>query len=136
MAVAKSTMSPVSAAFIKKMKKRFPEELKDRKQDDIKAICDAFVKCVVAEVKEGNKVVLTNHFGFKRVERKERKHTPPGSKTSVVKPAHYALVIDVKPYLKKMFEELPLGDGNDEEEVEEEEVEEEEVEEEVEKDEA
>lgn len=77
---------------------------------DIKAICDCFVKTLVAQVMEGEKVTLTNHMTFKRALRKERKHKTPKTGVEVTKPAHYVMTMEVKPDLKKKFVEVEIQD--------------------------
>lgn len=75
---------------------------------DIKIICDCFIKTMVAQVMEGDKVTMTNHMTFKRAARKERTHITPRTGVEVVKPAHYVMAMEVKPMLKNQFQQLKV----------------------------
>ena len=77
---------------------------------DIKAICDCFIKTLVAEVMKGEKITLTNHMTFKRAYRKERIHKAPKSGIEVTKPEHYVMTMEVKPDLKKKFFDVKVED--------------------------
>jgi DNA-binding protein HU-beta len=104
---AKKTLSPVPMPLAAKVAKALGDEIKIT-QKDVKAICEAFVKVIVADTLEGNTVALPNYITFKRVLRKERKHKNPQTKEEIVKPAHYVLCMDVKASLKKQFEEVKV----------------------------
>lgn len=103
----KKTLSPVPMPLAAKVAKSLGDEIKVT-QKDVKAICEAFVKTIVADTLEGNTVALPNYITFKRVLRKERTHKNPQTKEAIVKPAHYVLCMDVKASLKKQFEEVKV----------------------------
>lgn len=103
----KKTLSPVPMPLAAKVAKSLGEDIKVS-QKDVKAICEAFVKTIVADTLEGNTVALPNYITFKRVLRKQRTHKNPQTKEEIVKPAHYVLCMDVKASLKKQFEEVKV----------------------------
>ena len=80
---AKKTLSPVPMPLAAKVAKALGDEIKIT-QKDVKAICEAFVKVIVAETLEGQTVALPNYITFKRVLRKERKHKNPQTKEEIV----------------------------------------------------
>ncbi len=94
----------VSMEIVKQVAAAIPDV--DMSQKNIKLILDTFVKTVIENCKSGTNVTLTNYMTFKRSERQERTHKVPNSDKTVVKPKHYVLTIDVKPALKKQFEEI------------------------------
>lgn len=110
-----STNSTVSKAILDKMFDGRGDELKDFKKKDMKTIADLFVKTLVSQVMEGEKVTLTNHMTFKRMLRAERTHKVPVPKNKkgtepqeVTKPAHFVIAMEVKPMLKAKFEALTV----------------------------
>lgn len=107
---AKKTLSPVPMPMAVRVAKALLESNPEIKvtQKDVKAICEAFVKTIVADTLEGNTVALPNYITFKRVLRKERTHKNPQTKEAILKPAHYVLTMDVKANLKKQFEEVKV----------------------------
>lgn len=107
---AKKTLSPVPMPMAVRVAKSLQESNPEIKvtQKDVKAICEAFVKTIVADTLEGNTVALPNYITFKRVLRKERTHKNPQTKEAILKPAHYVLTMDVKANLKKQFEEVEV----------------------------
>lgn len=91
-------------------------ENEDISQKTIKLVCDTFIKNIIENVKNNDKpVTLTNYLTFKKVKRNERTHRVPKKKTDtdnsvqmITKPAHYILSVEVKPFVKKQFEELAI----------------------------
>lgn len=115
------------------------DEVRNITQKDLKSICETFVKTMIEQVKSGETVTFTKHLTLKRVLRAERTHVNPTDRSQEFqKPAHYIISMDVKPSLKKQFEEIDIVEDEQpkpkktskkttkivEEEVEDEEVEE------------
>lgn len=109
--------SCVSLDLVREVKAALPDDMKvSLTQPDLKAVCETFVKTIISKVLAGDKVTLTNHFTLKRSLRNERQHVNPQKYKSddaefqkkIVKPAHYILSMDVKPALKKQFEEIEV----------------------------
>lgn len=106
----KRVMSAVSSDFVNSVEKLLSEDLSAKlKAKDIKAVCEAFVKTLVGEVKEGKTVTFTNNVTFKRVLRGARTHKNPRTGAQVEKPAHYVMTMEVKPALKRSFAEVVVA---------------------------
>lgn len=103
----KRVMNAVPADFVKQVKEAIPESIK-LSQKDLKTVCEAFVKTLVLQVKDGNTVSFTNNMTFKRVVRDDRTHKNPKTGEEVFKPAHYVMTMEVKPMLKRQFEEVKV----------------------------
>lgn len=101
----KRVTSAVSDSFVKKVRDVL-EGSKSTKE--LKPICEAFVKALVEAVKQGESVSFTNNMTFKRVIRDDRTHKNPKTGEEVFKPAHYVFAMEVKPSLKKKFEEIEV----------------------------
>lgn len=103
----------VSVDLVKQMMTTLPDDVTNNiNQKTIKMICDTFVKTVVENVKNGNNVTLTNYLTFKRVLRSERVHKVPLADRTVTKPAHFVMTVDVKPALKKQFQDVVVTANN------------------------
>lgn len=101
----KRVVNAVSSDFVKQVKDGLPEGIK-LSQKDLKTICEVFVRTLVQQVKAGSSVSFTNNMTFKRVVREDRTHKNPKTGEEVFKPAHYVMSMEVKPSLKRQFEEL------------------------------
>lgn len=106
--------SAVSLEFVKLVKENLNQEDNVNKLSvkDLKLIADVFVKTLVDQIKDGSVVSFTNNMTFKRVLRKDRTHKNPKTGEEVFKKAHYVLTMDVKPSLKKQFEDLTVKEQN------------------------
>ena len=81
-------------------------------------MCDAFISTLIDHVKTGKSVSLKNCITFKRVLRGDRNHKNPKTGEGIFKKAHYVMTMDVKPALRREFEELVVADGEKAEEEE------------------
>ena len=86
--------------------------------NDARKVCDAFISTLIDHVKTGKSVSLKNCITFKRVLRGDRNHKNPKTGEGIFKKAHYVMTMDVKPALRREFEELVVADGEKAEEEE------------------
>lgn len=82
--------------------------------EDVRKICDSFLSTLVANVKEGKNVSFKNALSFKRVLRADRNHKKPKTDEVIFKKAHYVMSMDVKPTLRKAFEEIEVSEDDKE----------------------
>jgi nucleoid DNA-binding protein len=112
----RASSSAVSMTMVNKMYEMFKDDLADFNKKDVKSIADLFIKTLITEVLDGEKVTLTNNMTFKRSLRAERTHKVPAKKDKegnivtksqeVNKKAHYVMTMEVKPALKSKFQEV------------------------------
>ena len=77
--------------------------------EETRKICDAFLSTLIDHVKSGKSVTLKNCLTLKRVLRGDRNHKNPKTGEAIFKKAHYVLTMDVKPALKREFEEMVVA---------------------------
>lgn len=107
----KRVMTAVPSAFVSAVEKSLPAELLEKlKTKGVKEVCEAFVKTLVSEVKEGKTVSFTNNFTFARRVRTARNYKNLQTGGAITKPAHYVMTMNVKPSLKKDFDSLLVAD--------------------------
>ena len=108
----KRNMSAVPCEFVTAVSAALPDELNQKlKVKDVKEICETFVKTLVDKVKKGDTVSFTNHMTFKRQQRKARTYKNLKTGESINKPPHYVICMQVKPALKKVFDEVVVVDA-------------------------
>lgn len=103
----KKTTSAVTEGFVKRVKENLPSSIKLTSKE-VKTICETFIKVLVQQVQSGENVSFTNNMTFKRVIRDDRMHKNPKTGEEVFKPAHYVMVMEVKPTLKRLFQETSV----------------------------
>lgn len=103
-------VSSIPSNIIKLVAKELPPSVtkKDMTQKDIKAVCESFLSVLVKAVKAGESVSFTNKMTFKRVHRGARVHKNPKTGEEIHKEAHYVMSMDIKPFLKREFEAIPI----------------------------
>ncbi len=106
--------TPVSMSFVSCLRERLAHRDENKlaiAKKDLKLICDTFIETIIDHVMDGENVKFANCMSFKRVLRKARTHKRPNSKppVSIVKPAHYAIKMDVMPLLKRQFEVVEVN---------------------------
>lgn len=107
----KRNMTAVSSDFVSTVQQSLSEELsKKLKVKDVKEICEAFVKVLVDKVKEGTTVSFTNNMTFKRQVRSKRTYKNLKTGDPIEKPPHYVMCMQVKPALKKVFDEIKVDE--------------------------
>lgn len=82
-------------------------------REQLKTICDTFINLAVAQVREGRSVCFRGNFTIKRVLRQKRVHRDPrpdADGEEIVKPAHYAIGIEMKPALKQSLAEREIDE--------------------------
>lgn len=105
----KRNMTAVPCDFVSAVNSALPEDLAQKlKVKDVKDICEAFVKTLVDKVKKGETVSFTNHMTFKRQARRARTYKNLKTGESINKPPHYVLCMQVKPALKRAFDEVEV----------------------------
>ncbi len=82
--------------------------------DETRKVCDSFIKALIAQVKTGKSVSFKNCITIKRVLRGDRIHKNPKTGESIPKKAHYVMTMDVKPALRKEFEEIEVTEEDKE----------------------
>lgn len=102
----KRVVNAVPTEFVKLLK----DDMGDTKlsSKDIKAVAESFVRILVSQIKSGSSVSFTNNMTFKRALRGDRTHKNPKTGEEVFKKAHYVMCMDVKPALKKVFEDIKV----------------------------
>lgn len=108
----KRVVNAVPTELVKLVKRNVEKEMSVK---DVKEVCEAFVKTLIGEVLRGRSVSLTNNMTFKRALRGDRVHKNPKTGEEVHKKAHYVMSMDVKPALKRQFEEIEVDAGEREE---------------------
>jgi hypothetical protein len=68
------------------------------------------MKALIDQVKSGKSVSFKNCVTFKRVFRGDRNHKNPKTGDSIFKKAHYVISMDVKPALRKEFEDIEVSE--------------------------
>jgi nucleoid DNA-binding protein len=107
----KRNMTAVPSDFVSQVQNQLPEDLAAKlKVKDVKEICELFVKTLVDKVKAGQTVSFTNNMTFKRQVRNARTYKNLKTGEAINKPPHYVLSMQVKPALKKVFDDLVVGD--------------------------
>lgn len=106
----KRHVSAISPAFLKAVTAATKYDVKS---DEMKDICESFIKVMIDKVMSGETVKFTNHFAFKMEHRATRNFmVPTKDKTAdpktVTKPERYAFTMDVRPSLKKMFDGIEV----------------------------
>ena len=95
-------------AVVKETQNQLAEKLQIS-QKDLKLICDTFMNAVILKVQdEGESVCFRGNFTLKRVLRKERTHRNPKTGAEIIKPAHYAMALEMKPALKEAFNNIDV----------------------------
>lgn len=102
----KRVINAVPTEFVKQIKEDLGETKLTSKE--IKAVAESFVRVLVNQIKSGSSVSFTNNMTFKRALRGDRTHKNPKTGEEVFKKAHYVMCMDVKPALKKVFEEIKV----------------------------
>ena len=106
----KRNMTAVPNGFVTAVMHSLPEDLATKlKNKELKEICEAFVKTLVDNVKKGETVSFTNNMTFKRQQRCARTYKNLKTGEAINKPPHYVLCMQVKPALKKAFDELEVA---------------------------
>jgi nucleoid DNA-binding protein len=108
---AKRNMTAVSSDFVSTVQAALSEELAAKlKVKDVKELCEAFVKTLVDKVRSGETVSFTNNMTFKRQVRSARTYKNLKTGDPIKKPPHYVMSMQIKPALKKVFDELEVAD--------------------------
>ena len=103
----KRNMTAVSSDFVASLQNQLSEDLSAKlKAKDVKEICELFVKTLVDKVKNGEAVSFTNNMTFKRQVRCARTYKNLKTGEAINKPPHYVICMQVKPALKKAFDDL------------------------------
>jgi nucleoid DNA-binding protein len=106
----KRNMSVVSTDFVTSVYKSLPEDLqKVLKTKDVKELTETFVRVLVDKVKDGQVVSFTNHMTFKRQVRSARVYKNLKTGDPINKPPHYVFTMQVKPALKKTFDDVSVS---------------------------
>lgn len=106
----KRNMSAVSNDFVASVHKQLSEDLNGKlRVKDVKEMCEAFVKTLVASVIEGKNVNFTNNMSFARKVRAARVYKNLKTQESITKPKHYVMTMTVKPSLKKQFDGIEVS---------------------------
>lgn len=106
----KRNMSAVSNDFVNSVHGALSEDLKSKlKVKEVKELCEAFVKVLVENVKEGKTVNFTNNMSFVRKLRAARSYKNLKTQEKIEKPSHFVLTMTVKPNLKKTFDLIPIA---------------------------
>jgi nucleoid DNA-binding protein len=84
--------------------------------DQTRKVCDAFMAALISQVKSGKSVSFKNCVTFKRVFRGDRNHKNPKTGDTIFKKAHYVISMDVKPALRKEFEDIVVSEEDKEKE--------------------
>jgi len=82
--------------------------------DETRKVCDSFIRALIAQVKTGKSVSFKNCITIKRVLRGDRNHKKPKTGESIFKKAHYVMAMDVKPALRKEFEDIEVTEEDKE----------------------
>ena len=105
----KRNMTAVSTDFVSHVHTQLSEELAAKlKQKDVKELCEAFVKALVDDVKDGKAVSFTNNMSFRRKLRGARTYKNLKTGDPMKKEQHYVISMEVKPALKRVIETLPV----------------------------
>jgi len=105
----KRNMTAVSSDFVSTVQGQLSEELSGKlKIKDVKELCEAFVKTLVDKVRGGETVSFTNNMTFKRQVRSARTYKNLKTGDPIKKPPHYVMSMQIKPALKKQFDDLPV----------------------------
>jgi nucleoid DNA-binding protein len=103
----KRNMTAVPSDFVTQIHQQLSADLAAKlKVKDIKDICELFVKTLVDKVKAGQAVSFTNNMTFKRQVRSARTYKNLKTGDAINKPPHYVLCMQVKPALKKAFDDI------------------------------
>ena len=86
----------------------------DLTTDQTRKVCDAFMSALVNQVKTGKSASFSNCVTFKRVLRGDRNHKNPKTGVPIFKKAHYVMSMDVKPALRKEFEDIVVTEEDKE----------------------
>lgn len=105
----KRNMSAVSSDFVSALHQQLPSELQQSlKIKEVKEIAETFIKTLVDKVKNGETVSFTNHMTFKRQVRGPRTYTNLKTQEPIEKAPHYVLSMQVKPALKRAFDDVEV----------------------------
>ena len=105
-------MTAVPSEFVSAVHQALTPELSQKlKVKDVKELCELFVKTLVDKVKNGDTVSFTNNMTFKRQQRCARTYKNLKTGEAINKPPHYVMCMQVKPALKKAFDEVVVADA-------------------------
>jgi nucleoid DNA-binding protein len=106
----KRNMTAVSSDFVSTVQTALPEDLVAKlKVKDVKELCETFVKVLVDKVKTGQTVSFTNNMTFKRQVRSKRVYKNLKTGEPIEKPPHYVMSMQIKPALKKVFDDIKVS---------------------------
>jgi nucleoid DNA-binding protein len=80
----------------------------DINQKQVKEVCEAFLQVLVNKVKAGETVSFINNMTFKRQIRSGRTYKNLKTGETINKPKHFVLTMQVRPALKKVFDEIDV----------------------------
>lgn len=102
---AKRNVSAISIDFANTVKGALSFDLN---QKQVKEVCEAFLQVLVDKVKAGETVSFTNNMTFKRQVRSARTYKNLKTGDTINKPKHFVLTMQVRPALKKVFDEIEV----------------------------
>lgn len=101
----KRNVSAVSIDFANSVKGALSFDIN---QKQVKEVCEAFLQVLVNKVKAGDTVSFINNMTFKRQMRSGRTYKNLKTGETINKPKHFVLTMQVRPALKKVFDEIEV----------------------------
>jgi len=102
----KRNVSAVSVDFANTVKNALSFDNITQKQ--CKEVCEVFLQVIVNKVKAGETVSFINNMTFKRQIRSGRTYKNLKTGDTINKPKHFVLTMQVRPALKKVFDEIEV----------------------------